>query len=47
MPSRKWSCEAPPEEEIARFGGFDEGEAFGNRIVIEAEAADGAQIAAQ
>lgn len=37
VPSRKWSCEAPPEEEIARFGGFDEGPAFGNRIVIPAE----------
>lgn len=36
IPSRKWSCEAPPEEEIARFGGFDEGEAFGNRVVVEA-----------
>ncbi len=47
VPSRKWSCEAPPEEEIARFGGFDEGEAFGDRIVIEAETTDGAQIAAQ
>ena len=35
-PSRKWSCEPPPEEEIARFGGFDEGEAFGNRIVVAA-----------
>ena len=35
VPSRKWSCEAPPEEEIARFGGFDEGEAFGNRLVVE------------
>lgn len=34
IPSRKWSCEAPPEEEIARFGGFDEGEAFGNRVVV-------------
>ncbi len=38
-PSRKWSCEAPPEEEIARFGGFDEGEAFGNRVVVPATAA--------
>ncbi|MEO4042569.1 aspartate/glutamate racemase family protein [Hoeflea sp. CAU 1731] len=38
-PSRKWSCEAPSEEEIARFGGFDEGEAFGSRIVVEATAA--------
>jgi allantoin racemase len=37
-PSRKWSCEAPPEEEIARFGGFDDGEVFGNRIVVEAAA---------
>ncbi len=36
-PSRKWSCEAPPEEEIARFGGFDEGEAFGNRVIVEAD----------
>lgn len=36
-PSRKWSCEPPPEEEIARFGGFDEGEAFGHRIMVKAE----------
>lgn len=36
-PSRKWSSEAPPEEEIARFGGFDDGEAFGTRVVVEAE----------
>ena len=35
-PSRKWSSEAPSEEEMARFGGFDEGEAFGNRIVVAA-----------
>jgi len=35
-PSRMWSCEAPPEDEIARFGGIDGGGAFGNRIVIEA-----------
>ncbi|MCP4315975.1 MAG: hydantoin racemase [Hyphomicrobiales bacterium] len=34
IPSRKWSCEAPPEDEIALFGGFDEGPAFGNRIVV-------------
>ena len=33
-PSRKWSCEPPPEEEIACIGGFDEGEAFGNRLVV-------------
>ncbi|MHA1159106.1 MAG: aspartate/glutamate racemase family protein, partial [Alphaproteobacteria bacterium] len=38
IPSRKWSCEAPSEEEIARFGGFDEGEAFGNRVIVEADA---------
>ncbi len=44
VPSRKWSCEAPSEEEIARFGGFDEGEAFGNRVVVEADA--GAALAA-
>ena len=37
VPSRKWSCEPPPEEEMARFGGFDEGEAFGQRLVVEAE----------
>lgn len=37
VPSRKWSCEAPSEEEISRFGGFDEGEAFGNRVVVEAD----------
>lgn len=37
VPSRKWSCEAPSEEEIARFGGFDGGEAFGNRIIVEAD----------
>ena len=37
VPSRKWSCEAPPEEELARFGGFDEGPAFGNRIVVPAD----------
>ena len=37
VPSRRWSCEAPPEGEVARFGGFDEGEAFGNRIVVAAD----------
>jgi allantoin racemase len=35
-PSRKWSSEAPPEEEIARFGGFDSNAPFGNRIIVEA-----------
>jgi allantoin racemase len=36
VPSRKWSCEAPQEDEIARFGKFDTNEPFGNRIVVEA-----------
>lgn len=36
VPSRKWSSEAPPEEEIARFGQFDTNEPFGNRIVVAA-----------
>src|SRR5262245_1470837 len=36
VPSRKWSSEAPPEAEIARFGQFDTNEPFGNRIVVEA-----------
>ena len=37
VPSRRWSSEAPPEEEIARFGGFDDGPAFGSRIVVPAD----------
>ena len=37
VPSRKWSCEAPPEHEIVAFGGFDDGEIFGNRIVVDAD----------
>ena len=45
VPSRKWSCEAPPEEEIERFGGFDEGEAFGNRVIVPAEKKAGQQAA--
>lgn len=36
LPSRKWSCEAPPEEEIQAIGTFDGGDAFGGRIVISA-----------
>jgi allantoin racemase len=35
-PSRKWSCEAPPEDEIARFGALDTNRPFGNRIVVAA-----------
>ncbi len=37
-PSRKWSSESPSEEEMARFGGFDDGEAFGSRTIVPAEA---------
>ena len=37
VPSRMWSCEPPPEEEIERFGGFDNGDAFAQRLVVEAE----------
>ncbi|MDE2914518.1 MAG: aspartate/glutamate racemase family protein [Paracoccaceae bacterium] len=36
IPSRKWSCEAPSEEEMALFGGFDDPDVFGNRIVLGA-----------
>lgn len=36
-PSRKWSSESPTEEEIAMIGGFDEGEAFGSRVIVPAE----------
>ena len=35
-PSRKWSCEPPPEQEIDAIGAFDGGGAFGGRIVIPA-----------
>lgn len=45
-PSRRWSSEAPAEEELARFGGFDEGEAFGARIVVPAGAGSLARKAA-
>ena len=37
IPSRKWSCESPPEEELKRFGIIDDGDVFGNRLVVEAE----------
>ncbi len=37
VPSRKWSCEAPPEAEMAAIGGFDEGEAFGTRVIVPAD----------
>lgn len=35
-PSRRWSCEPPPESEIAAIGSFDDGDAFGHRIVVPA-----------
>lgn len=36
IPSRKWSCEPPPEEEIARFGCFPDGETIGPRAIVGA-----------
>lgn len=45
-PSRKWSSEPPSEEELALFGGFDDGEIFGNRIVVPAEPAEPVRRAA-
>ena len=36
VPSRKWSCEAPPEAELAAVGGYDVNAPFGNRVVIAA-----------
>lgn len=33
-PSRKWSCEAPSEEDILQFGLFSNEYEFGNRIII-------------
>lgn len=39
-PSRKWSSESPSEEEMALFGGFDEGEAFGSRMIVPAEGSE-------
>jgi allantoin racemase len=40
-PSRKWSCEPPPEEEIARFGCFPDVEALGPRAVVDAVSSSG------
>ncbi|MCY3878581.1 MAG: aspartate/glutamate racemase family protein [Rhodobacteraceae bacterium] len=37
VPSRAWSCEAPPESEIAEFGIIGDGDVFGNRIRVEAD----------
>jgi allantoin racemase len=36
VPSRRWSCEAPPEAELAAFGGYDVNRPFGNRVVVTA-----------
>ena len=33
-PSRRWSCEPPPEEEIAAFGIIGDSDVFGNRAVV-------------
>ncbi len=46
IPSRKWSSESPTEEEIALFGGFDEGEAFGSRTIVPANTPGPARKAA-
>ena len=37
IPSRKWSCEAPSEEEMTRFGCFPQGDAIGLRAMVAAE----------
>ena len=38
VPSRMWSCEPPPEEEIAALRpASTRAEAFGQRLVVEAE----------
>jgi allantoin racemase len=34
IPSRKWSCEPPPESELARFGGFETNRVFGHRVSV-------------
>ena len=39
-PSRKWSSESPTEEEMAMIGAFDEGEAFGSRMIVPAETSE-------
>ena len=36
-PSRRWSCEPPPEEEIAAFGIIGDSDVFGNRVVVGVE----------
>ena len=34
IPSRRWSCESPSDEEIKKFGLFKDENPFGNRIVV-------------
>jgi len=36
VPSRKWSCEAPPEDEIEKFGVIGNSDVFGSRIIVAA-----------
>lgn len=36
-PSRTWSCEAPDAAEMAALRVFDDGEVFGNRVIVPAE----------
>ena len=36
-PSRRWSCEPPPEDEIAAFGIIGDSDVFGNRVVVGVE----------
>jgi len=35
IPSRKWSCEPPPEDEISAFRCFENGEALGPRLIVK------------
>jgi allantoin racemase len=39
IPSRRWSCEPPPEDELRRIGGFDGGDVLGPRQIVDAVAA--------
>jgi allantoin racemase len=36
-PSRKWSCEPPPEDELARFACFPDGDTLGPRAIVAAQ----------
>ena len=36
-PSRRWSCEPPPDAEIAAFGILGNADVFGNRLIVAAE----------